>query len=158
MFFTINIKKFKIPVAICLILAMCTAYITVLSGIGKSVSVYTSDTNIVRVSSYRDMQKYFKSFGWEVERLPKNIENIYLPTELSGEYENFEKIQNLQGLSIKSYLGKKVKKYSFVIKNHPNGFDDIIVGNLLVYKHNVIAGYIKSESDKIVMASLNKNQ
>lgn len=86
---------------------------------------------------------FLQSFGWSVEEEPCEIRELLIPAEFGDVYEEYEKLQKEQGLSLKEYRGCLVKRYTYVVKNHPMELE-YARANLLVYEEKIIGGDICS--------------
>lgn len=86
---------------------------------------------------------YLKSFGWNVSNEPVEIIDVAIPEEFNDVYTVYNKIQKEQGFNLEKYKGKKVKRYTYEVKNYPNE-SQYIRANMLVYNNQIIAGDICS--------------
>ena len=154
-FFTLHLSRGKVTAAVALVLCIICIFLFIVNS--KALDVATSQDVSLTVKNYRDMQNYFLSYGWEVERLPLAVETITIPNEFNAAYQTYETLQEQAGLSLSDYKGKRVKRYTFRITNH--AFSDRIEvrGNLLVYKKQIIGGDVSSVTANGFMHALNGN-
>lgn len=87
--------------------------------------------------------EYLKSFGWEVEEEACEIIEVIIPNEFNDVYNNYNKIQKLQGFNLEEYKGKAVKRYTYKVLNYP-GKPENIRANILLYGNKIIGGDICS--------------
>lgn len=62
---------------------------------------------------------FLKDNGIKADSEPFYVCDIIIPSSFDGIYESFEKTQNEQGLSLSQYKGKKVRRFSYNVKNPP---------------------------------------
>ena len=63
--------------------------------------------------------------------------------EFDETYQNYNKIQTDQGLDLTRYRGKRCRRYSYMVHNHPSG-DEHVRLNLLVCSGKIIGGDVCS--------------
>ncbi len=76
----------------------------------KNLSGATNEERIV----------FLRENGIKVESEPFYVCDIIIPSSFDGIYESFETVQNAQGLSLSEYKGRKVRRFSYLVKNPPN--------------------------------------
>lgn len=64
---------------------------------------------------------------------------MIIPKEFDETYQNYNKIQTDQGLDLTRYRGKRCRRYSYMVHNHPSG-DKHVRLNLLVCSGKIIGG------------------
>ena len=137
-----KLKKYLIIVIVC-----------ALTTIGGIINV-TKDTTPVakvggvnmRASTAQERIAFFSQFGYEISEDPVEVKEVIIPAEFDGTYEEYNNIQKSQGLDLSKYKGKRVKMWSYIIKNYP-GYetaDGTIRGNILVYEGIVVGGDISN--------------
>ena len=132
-----------------LIIAVVCAF-TVIGGI---ISVSKDSTPAAKVgginmraSTSEERVAFFSQFGYEISEDPLEVKEVVIPTEFDETYEEYNEIQKSQGLDLAKYKGKRVKMWSYAIRNYP-GYetaDDNIRGNILVYDGIVVGGDISN--------------
>ena len=132
-----------------LIIAVVCAF-TVIGGI---ISVSKDSTPAAKVgginmraSTFEERVAFFSQFGYEISEDPLEVKEVVIPTEFDETYEEYNEIQKSQGLDLAKYKGKRVKMWSYAIRNYP-GYetaDDNIRGNILVYDGIVVGGDISN--------------
>ena len=146
--FVISMKSEKLKKY--LIIAI-TCALTTIGGIINVVSTEASPTANVgginmRASTYEERIAFFSQFGYEISEDPLEVKEVVIPAEFDETYEEYNSIQKSQGLDLSKYKGKRVKMWSYAIKNYP-GYetsDGTIRGNILVYDGVVIGGDISN--------------
>lgn len=132
-----------------LIIAVVCAF-TVIGGI---ISVSKDSTPAAKVggvnmraSTSEERIAFFSQFGYEISEDPLEVKEVVIPTEFDETYEEYNEIQKSQGLDLAKYKGKRVKMWSYAVRNYP-GYetaDDNIRGNILVYDGIVVGGDISN--------------
>ena len=86
---------------------------------------------------------FLKQFGWEVSAEPVEVVEVVVPTEFDQTYEKYNIIQRKQGFDLADYKGKRVKRWTYEIKNYPEGKTGVRA-NLLVLDGKLIGGDVSS--------------
>lgn len=131
------------------IIALACA-LTTIGGIISVSSESTPAANVggvnMRASTADERVAFFSQFGYEISDDPLEVKEVVIPTEFDETYEKYNEIQKSQGLDLSKYKGKRVKMWSYAIKNYP-GYettDGTIRGNILVYEGVVVGGDISN--------------
>jgi len=85
---------------------------------------------------------FFAKYGYSLSEKPIEVSDFTFPTVLSPVLKNYDELENRIGLSIRPYLGKSVKRYTYRVLNVPGFEKEEIRANALVYKNKVIAADI----------------
>lgn len=137
-----KLKKYLIIAVACVL--------TTIGGIISVSSESTPTANIggvnMRASTAEERIAFFSQFGYEISEDPLEVKEVVIPTEFDETYENYNTIQKSQGLDLGKYKGKRVKMWSYAIKNYPGyeNADGTIRGNILIYNGVVIGGDISN--------------
>lgn len=138
-----KIKKYIFPVLVAIILII-TAVICIFSG--KDTNVNTEPGISYKASNSKERLSFISQFGWAVDEEPCEVREVIIPEEFDNVYNNYNEIQKKQGLDLTEYCGKRVKRWSYIVKNYP-GYkenDECIRINLLVFDGSVIGGDVCS--------------
>ena len=144
--FIISTKSEKLQKYL-IIAVVCT--FTVIGGI---ISVSKDSTPAAKVggvnmraSTAQERVAFFSQFGYKISEDPLEVKEVVIPTEFDETYEEYNEIQKSQGLDLSKYKGKRVKMWSYTVKNYP-GYEnaDCIRGNILVYDGIVVGGDISN--------------
>ncbi len=105
---------------------------------GKNEITFIGETN-------EDRMTFISHYGWKVNEEPIEVREIIIPTEFDDTYKAYNDIQNSQGFDLNKFAGKRVKRWTYVVKNY-NGYEnqDCIHANVLVYDGKVIGGDVCS--------------
>jgi hypothetical protein len=87
--------------------------------------------------------KFIEQYGWDVSDNPVEYMEVLIPAKFDDTYTQYNNIQKMQGADLSKYNGKKVKRYTYEVKNYP-GQAQGIRANLLVYDDKIIGGDICS--------------
>lgn len=88
-------------------------------------------------------QAFLAALGWMVDPEPGEVLEVVIPKEFDETYQNYNRIQTDQGLDLSRYRGKRCKRYSYMVHNHPSG-DEHVRLNLLVCSGKIIGGDVCS--------------
>lgn len=136
-----ELKYYTVGIIICLF-----AVIGGIISVSQSASLPASKIGSynMRASSTEERRAFFSQFGWEISEDPLEVKEVVIPTEFDETYEEYNTLQKKQGLDLSKYKGKRVKFWSYEIKNYPahENSDGAIRGNILVYEGIVIGGDI----------------
>ena len=96
-----------------------------------------------KVKTAQDRLDYLTGLGWQTEQEPLAVEELIVPEEFDASYDDYLALQSGQGFDLTRYRGKRVKRYTYSITNHPTGETGVQL-NLLVYRDRVIGGEVLS--------------
>lgn len=134
-------KKKIFLVMVVVILAVIGVFFYVNRNTSLNVNEYRVASYIVENNQQRI--DYLKTFGWIVSDEATEIVDVVIPEEFSDVYKTYNKIQKEQGFDLEKYKGKRVKRYTYEVKNYPNQ-PEYVRANMLVYNNQVIGGDICS--------------
>lgn len=90
---------------------------------------------------------FIQGFGWEIAPDPVEVLEVIIPEEFDQVYLEYNALQKTQGYDLTSYAGKRCKRYSYQITNHP-GTKDEVRFNLLLYGDKVVGGDVCSTAQE----------
>lgn len=88
-------------------------------------------------------QAFFAELGWVVGTEPCEVVDVIIPKEFDEVYTSYNALQEDQGLGLERYRGKRCKRYTYIVENHPSGAKDVRA-NLLIYSGKIIGGDVCS--------------
>ena len=88
---------------------------------------------------------FLGQFGWKVETEPVAVEEVVIPVEFNDVYQNYNDLQQEQGLDLTPYTGKTCKRWVYQVLNYPREGERVLA-TLLVYDGRIIGGDISSAS------------
>lgn len=97
------------------------------------------------IRTNQDRIAYLQGYGWEVSPEPIATEELLIPEEMDDSYTGYLALQSAQGFDLARYSGKRVKRYTYEIRNYPTG-ETGVVANLLIYKKAVVGGEVLSQN------------
>ena len=89
---------------------------------------------------------FISQFGWDVKEDPLEVAEVISPSEFDEVYEKYNEIQKDQNLDLSLYSGKRVKRWTYAVRNYP-GYEtqeDVVQISLLIYEGLVIGGDVCS--------------
>lgn len=109
-------------------------------------------TKDVKVSDLSDIIVKIGEYGYQVEKSPEEIEQIYIPEKFNDVYKSYNELQKYQGFDLEKYKGKIAKRYCFkitnykdVIKDNKYNYDEVYV-NIFACKNKIIGGDVFSRN------------
>ena len=106
------------------------------------VDATPSSSDFKNIETPEDRILFLNRCGWEVEEAPTDIEEVLIPGEFDGVYNEYNALQTPLGLNLENYKGKSVKRFTYRITNYE--YDGSVFAHLLIYKNRVIGGDVAS--------------
>lgn len=123
---------------LCCVVAAATAL--VLNAGNQAVSTLAE---VKGIRDNEDRVAYLEQLGWAVLPEPIAVEELLIPAEFDETYADYLALQEEQGFDLTRYRGKRVKRCTYEITNHPSGESGVQV-SLLICKSTVIGGEVLS--------------
>ncbi len=146
--FTAKITRRKIVMgmlALCVI--VCSAVAVVMSSGDRTVVSVSDETEKVyagrKIRANEDRVSLLRECGWEVSEEPVEFIEVKIPEKFDGVYTEYNELQKRQGMDLSKFSGKRVMRYTYMIKDYPGG-EAGVVANLIVYKDKLIGGDVSS--------------
>lgn len=144
--FILTAKLRRRPIIACSLILGC-----LVTGIGISsargnitpTSQSYSHPRTTNIKTTTDQIEFLTHYGWILSEIDPQVEELLLPDEFDTTYQQYLDLQLSQGFDLAVYSGKRVKRYTYQVCNHPSG-DDHVQAGLLIYQNEVIAGEILS--------------
>lgn len=95
------------------------------------------------IKTNEDRVAYLGAYGWQVKDEPLSTQELIIPREFDETYTDYLTLQSEQGFALEKYAGKRIKRYTYEITNHPTG-EQGVQGNLLIHKNTVVGGEVLS--------------
>lgn len=145
---TAKLTKGKIAAAVFALLALIAGIIALAASSGgdsntEAAKIGNIEVSFKNIKNNDDRIAFLTTFGWEVGREALEIEDVTIPKEFDDVYKKYNELQKSQGLDLTKYKGKDVKRYTYLISNHPSGETEVYA-NLLIYKNKIIGGDVCS--------------
>ncbi len=143
--FTAKIQWKKILLACALIGAMilCTVFLIKSDQAAITGKTATDTISPKHVRTEEDRVRYLQSYGWAIDPQSLAVEELLIPTQFDESYDAYLALQIAQGFDLTPYAGKRIKRYTYAITNHPSGEESVQV-SLLIYRNTVIGGEVFS--------------
>jgi len=89
---------------------------------------------------------FLSQFGWEASEDPLEVSEVIIPAEFDETYMKYNDIQKAQNMDLSNYAGKRVKRWTYEIRNYPGyeGKPGVVQANLLIDKGVVVGGDVCS--------------
>lgn len=142
--FVYSIKSKQIKAVFLVVFTIVT--VICLFVLAKESKETGKDTNInLKASTQEERVNFLSQFGWEIDEEPVEVCEVIIPDEFDETYTSYNEIQKKQGFDLTAYAGKRVKRWTYCIKNYA-GYEnkDFIRVNILVYDGVVIGGDVCS--------------
>ena len=94
------------------------------------------------VRTNEDRLAYLSALGWECQ--PLSEQSVVIPRQFSDVFEDYNRLQKLQGFDLLRYGGVEVTLYRYSVSNYPG--DDSVIAQLLVSDYEVIGGDLHSSA------------
>lgn len=95
------------------------------------------------VKTNEDRLSFLSEYGWQAAEAPLAVEELIIPDRFDAGYDEYLALQLEQGFDLTKYAGKRIKRYTYEISNHPSG-EQGVQANLLIYKDTVVGGELLS--------------
>ena len=133
---TAKVDRRKIRLLLGGVLVICLAAAGVmLHGAGAQAAAYPGAKGI---RTQEDRADYLQQWGWVVSGDPVSVEELQMPDSFGEEYSDYLTLQTGQGFDLGKFAGKRVKRYTYQVLNHPNGGE--VTAHLLLCKNTVVGG------------------
>lgn len=89
---------------------------------------------------------FISQFGWDVQEDPLEVAEVIIPSQFDAVYKKYNEIQINQNMDLSLYCGKRVKRWTYAVRNYP-GYEtqaDVVQISLLIYEGLVIGGDVCS--------------
>ena len=129
-----------------LLIALCALVVGVFWYFGSSRPASRSGAVVLRAGNAAERLAVISQFGWDVAEDPVTVTEILIPYESDEVFDKYNEIQKQQGLDLSLYAGRRVKKWTYAVRNYPGyeGRADVIELNMLICDGLVIGGDVCS--------------
>ena len=89
---------------------------------------------------------FLSQFGWEASEDPLEVSEVIIPAQFDETYAKCNEIQKAQNMDLSAHAGKRVKRWTYEIRNYPGyeGKPGVVQANLLIDKGVVVGGDVCS--------------
>lgn len=134
---TAKIHKRRLAAILAAIAVVGAGLAIVMANLSRPASA-TAEPNPKGVRSAEDRVAYLEGWGLQVSPEAILVEELAMPDEFGTEYEQYLALQSAQGFDLTKYAGKRVKRYTYQVLNHPSGEE--VSAHLLLCKNTVVGG------------------
>lgn len=138
MFLTAKVDLKKILLALA---GVCVLVLALIGLLSRGDSTQTS----APISANDSRVRFLESFGWEVVPSPKESNRVLIPSAGGEAFDRYNVLQKDQGYDLTEYAGKKVMRYVYQVRNHPEAQEGVYA-TVLMYKDKVIGGDITNSN------------
>jgi len=94
----------------------------------------------------QERSAFLSQFGWEAGEDPLEVQEVIIPAQFDETYMKYNEIQKAQNMDLSLCAGKRVKRWTYEIRNYPGyeGKPGVVQANLLIDKGVVVGGDICS--------------
>ena len=140
---TAKIPRRKLAVSVAAAALLCCCAVAFTLGPPAVQTAGSSPPSPKGIRSNSDRVEYLREYGWEVAEEPLATQELLIPEEMDESYDEYLALQTAQGFDLEKYAGKRVKRYTYEVLNHPTG-ETGVQANLLLYRNNVVGGEVLS--------------
>lgn len=143
---TARIPKKRLLAAAVAVLCCCAAVLTGIFCAHGLSAVSASSPVSGEVKGLRgndDRAAFLRDLGWEISEDPISAEELLIPEVFDESYDDYLALQAGQGFDLTAYCGKRVKRYTYEVVNHPSG-ETGVQAALLIYKNRLVGGEVLS--------------
>ncbi len=147
--FVVSVSKNKIKKTVSIgvaVIVLSLLLVLLLQCFRESHFLRVANELNLTVATESDMLSFISNYGWQVDDEPVEVREIIIPETFDDVYSNYNKIQLEQGFDLEKYSGRRVKKWTYIIRNYPETLpsDDFVRINILVCDGVVIGGDVSS--------------
>lgn len=124
-------------------LCCCALLVNVGATLGPRNTQASAAVSPKGIKTNEDRLEFLTEYGWQANPEALAVEELLLPSEFDDSFSDYLSLQSAQGFDLAKYAGKRIKRYTYEITNHPSG-EGTVHANLLVYKNTVVGGEILS--------------
>jgi hypothetical protein len=121
-----------------ILVAILTTILVALDMVGFGEKALTASVTLQEDSDTARCD-FLAKYGWQVTTVPKEVQEVTIPSQFNEVYEQYNDLQQSQGFDLRGYQGKNVKRYTYLIHNYPQDVGEVYA-NVLVYGDKVIGG------------------
>ena len=90
-------------------------------------------------------KSFLQNLGWNVDIGSENEKRVKIPDSFEGVMEDYNKMQQEQGLDLSLYSGKECTQYTYSLLNYPEQKENVYL-SIYVLDNKLIAGDIHTNS------------
>lgn len=143
--FVYSVKTKQLKVVALVTFALLTVICLFVLSRDNSEPTSSNNKNTLKASTNEERMNFISQLGWEVDETSVEVCEVIIPEEFDSVYTDYNEIQKTQGFDLTEYAGKRVKRWTYTVKNY-SGYEntELVHINLLVYDDKIIGGDICS--------------
>jgi hypothetical protein len=141
--YSVKSSKLKLAALVALVIAAVVALLLLTQGHKPAAG---GGSIRMAAATAQERMAFLSQFGWEASEDPLEVSEVIIPAQFDDTYKKYNEIQKTQNLDLSAYAGKRVKRWTYEIKNYPGyeGKPGVVQINLLIDKGMVIGGDVCS--------------
>ena len=142
--FVYSVKSSKLKMAALVLVAI--AAVVALLFLARGHTPAQGGSIRLAAATAQERMAFLSQFGWEAAEDPLEVSEVIIPAQFDETYQRYNDIQKVQNLDLSKFAGKRVKRWTYEIKNYPGyeGKPGVVQANLLIEKGVVVGGDICS--------------
>ena len=125
--------------------ALCCVFAVLAFALTLGGRAVAASAEVKNIKDNDDRLAYLSGLGWQTSSQPIATEELLIPEEFDESYTGYLQLQADQGFDLTQYKGRRAKRYTYQLTNHPSP-DEPVPISLLIYKNRVVGGQIQSSS------------
>ena len=152
--FSVKADRKKLLWVVCGAVILAVLIVVLAASRGRAVQTAAGYQLQARDNAQR--RAFLAQFGWEVSEEPTEICEVIIPDTFDSVYQQYNELQRSQEFDLMRYQGRRVKRWTYEVKNYPD-YEGTVVANLLLCNDTVIGGDIASNALNGFMQGFRRN-
>ncbi|MCL2004292.1 MAG: DUF4830 domain-containing protein [Oscillospiraceae bacterium] len=141
--FTAKLTRKKLAVGIGAAGALLIGLIVLMSSGGGAEASAATSPSPKGVKTAEDRVAYLTAHGWAANAESEECQEVVIPKAFDSAFEEYNALQKGQGFDLSKHKGRRIKRYIYLIENHPSGRSPVYA-SLLIHKNTVIGGDLQN--------------
>ena len=112
-------------------------------GDGSAASAAAGASLSQKLETNAERVEFLESYGWTVGEEPVREAEVRIPDEFDAAYEEYNALQQTQGLDLEEYKGRRAMLYVYSVENDPSG-EEGVTASLVLHRDRLIAADVCS--------------
>lgn len=152
--FSVRADRKKLLGIVCV--AAVLAVLILAAAASQRNAVQTAAGYRLQAQDNAQRRAFLEQFGWEVSEEPTEICEVIIPEIFDAVYEQYNELQREQEFDLTRCRGKRVKRWTYEVKNYPD-YEGTVYANLLILGDTVVGGDIASNAADGFMQGFRRN-
>lgn len=101
---------------------------------------FSKTANFENLENLDDRVRCAQVLGWQIDKTSETQRSVYIPSEMTEEFDTYNQMQKMCGFDLTDYMGKGAICYTYRILNFPSENDVNAFLNIIIYKDKMIGG------------------